>query len=189
MLAQTSVVIMASGYSKRMGRNKLFLQYRGQTFLTRTLQLIQQAHFLKTILVIKQEDVARQIFSTDITVIVNPISDYGQSTSVRLGAAAAIGQGCLFVPIDQPLLDIATLTKIVNCGNEHNIVFPSGDGSAGSPVYFGCDFFAELKQVTGQTGGRQVKQQHRSAWHPVVVDPQKIQDIDTAQQYQRLLKG
>lgn len=182
-----SVVIMASGYSTRMGQNKLFLRYQGQTFLERTLQLVQEIPFTRVILVIKPNDLINCNLPDMITVILNTSSEQGQSASVRLGSAVAIGQGCLYLPIDQPLLDSKTLESLLDVGTASNIVFPSVSGHASSPVYFGRQFFSELCQVTGTAGGRQVKQRHRQAWVPVAVDPQRVQDIDTPQQYRRLI--
>lgn len=189
MAIPNSAVIMASGYSTRMGQNKLFLRYQGQTFLERTLQLVQQMNFSKTILVIKPNDLVDCHLPDGVTVILNTSSEQGQSVSVRLGSAAAVGQGCLYLPIDQPLLDSTILESLLSFTTASNIVFPSVTGRASSPVYFGRQFFAELCQVTGTAGGRQVKQRHRQVWVPVAVDPQKVQDIDTPLQYQRLING
>ncbi|MFD2388094.1 NTP transferase domain-containing protein [Enterococcus rivorum] len=54
-MIDVSVIIMASGYSKRMGENKLFLKYKNKTFLEHTLTLVNKVDFFERILVISPE--------------------------------------------------------------------------------------------------------------------------------------
>ncbi|KRM97641.1 NTP transferase domain-containing protein [Loigolactobacillus rennini] len=179
MFAKTSVVIMASGYSRRMGHNKLFLQYHGRTFLMHTLDLVHQAAFNQIILVIKPEDYQNCDLPSSVEVILNSTSYLGQSVSVRLGTQSVTSDSCLYLPIDQPKLSVKLLKQMQQLAAPDRIVFPSFQGQARAPVCFGSQFFSELMQVTGKQGGRLVKQRHPEAWRPIeVVDYNQLQDID-----------
>lgn len=179
MFAKTSVVIMASGYSRRMGHNKLFLQYHGRTFLMHTLDLVHQAAFNQIILVIKPEDYQNCDLPSSVEVILNSASYLGQSVSVRLGTQSVTGDSCLYLPIDQPKLSVKLLKQMQQLAAPDRIVFPSFQGQARAPVCFGSQFYSELMQVTGKQGGRLVKQRHPEAWRSIeVVDFNQLQDID-----------
>ncbi|BFH63979.1 nucleotidyltransferase family protein [Paenibacillus azoreducens] len=185
---QTSAIIMASGQSTRMGRNKLFLKYQGQTFLERILNLAKKAGFFETILVITPEDAAGCFLPEDIHVVYNRQSDLGQSAAVRLGTREATGDGYLYLPVDQPLLTLEILEAIIQRGTHDNIVFPLKAGEPQSPVYFGADFYEELLQVSGSSGGREVRNNHKDAWVQVAVSEEYLEDIDTPADYENLLQ-
>lgn len=189
MLETTSAIIMASGSSKRMGRNKVFLKYKNQTFLERTLQLVTDAGFLEVILVIRPEDAEKISVPESVKVVINTQSDTGQSASVRLGAGEAVGQGCLFLTIDQPLLTLEILEKIAGTGKPDRIVIPTCDGTPSSPVFFGADFFQELLEAEGDNGGRSVRDAHPEAWLTVPVPVYYLQDVDMPEDYAKLLEG
>lgn len=183
-----SAVIMASGYSKRMGTNKLFLKYKHKTFLEHTLSLVNQIDFFERILVISPENSQGLRIPNKIKVVQNTESELGQSASVRLGTHVASGQGYLYLPIDQPLLNERILNQLLEVVTRENIVFPvHNNGQPSSPVFFGELFRSELLTVSGEAGGRAVRKNHPEAWKTVVVNnPERLLDIDTYQDYHRL---
>lgn len=184
----TSAIIMASGSSKRMGRNKLFLQFGGQTFLQRVIELALKAGFYEVIVVISRENAEKCSFPDKVTIVYNELGKTGQSASVRLGASSATGTGFLFLPVDQPLLTLEVLEKIVAKSAPDKIVFPTQEGRPSSPVFFGADFYNELSKITGHGGGRKVRDRHPEAWIPVEIPGDYLKDIDMPEDYERLLE-
>jgi molybdenum cofactor cytidylyltransferase len=61
------------------------------------------------------------------------------------------------------------------------------DGRRGNPVLFDRATFADLMQLTGDAGGRQVFSKHLVTWVPWV-EPSAGMDVDTPEDYARLLK-
>jgi molybdenum cofactor cytidylyltransferase len=188
-MLKTSAIIMASGFSKRMGRNKLFLDYQGQTFLEHSLNLAKQLDFFERILVISPENLAQVSLPQGVKVVLNHEADQGQSASVRLGTQAASGEGYLYLTVDQPLLDESVFLPLLTAFSTENIVFPvTKAGDPSSPIYFGKDFRTELMQVTGSSGGREVRNKYPEKWCKInVEESEKLIDIDTISDYQALI--
>lgn len=183
-----SAIIMASGQSKRMGKNKLFLECAKKTFLKRTLDLVQHFPFNERILVVSPENYEELLsYQRDFTVLLNQEYEQGQSASVRLGTEAASGDGYLYLTIDQPLLTPKIIRQLLQKASFDNIVFPLKEGQPSSPVYFGAKFREELLDVSGESGGRAVRNAHPEVWCPVPVEPAYLlTDIDTIDDYIRL---
>lgn len=190
MFQKISAIIMASGQSSRMGKNKLFLRYEGKTFLDRVIELTLRADFFESILVITPEDAAKCHYPEEVKVVFNHESHLGQSNSVRLGTKAASGNtGFLYLTVDQPLLTVGILEKIIEHAAVDKIVFPTVDGEPESPVFFGRDFYQELIGVSGKGGGREVRDKHSEAWVSVTVCETYLKDIDTLEDYGKLMEG
>ncbi|MBO0469566.1 NTP transferase domain-containing protein [Enterococcus sp. DIV0242_7C1] len=188
-MLKISAIIMASGFSKRMGTNKLFLEYQGKTFLEHVLLLSKKLGFFEQILVISPENLAGISLPEGVKVVLNHDADQGQSTSVRLGTQFASGAGYLYLTVDQPLLDESLFAPLLAAYTTENIVFPvTLEGKPSSPIFFGKRFRTDLLQVSGSTGGREVRNKYPDAWHQVPVDePYRLADIDTYSDYQKLI--
>ncbi|MGM0240003.1 nucleotidyltransferase family protein [Enterococcus sp. AZ103] len=189
VISDTSIVIMASGFSNRMKKNKLFLTYQGETFLTRALKLaLKNSAFHEVLLVIKPEDLAKIEIPPKVKVVLNHESGLGQSTSVKLGASEASGKHLIFIPIDQPRLSSELLEKLAKQGDSQNIVYPIHNGNPSSPTFFGEKYIAELKEVSGQTGGRKIRDKYHDFTIEIPWSKEELFDIDTPENYQELLE-
>lgn len=188
VISDTSIVIMASGFSKRMKKNKLFLTYQGETFLAHTLKIaLENPAFHEVLLVIKPEDLAKIQLSSRIKIVLNHESNLGQSTSVKLGASEATGKHIIFVPIDQPRLSSELLEILVKKGDSQKIVYPIHNGNPSSPTFFGEKFIAELKSLDGQTGGRKIRDKYHDCAVEFPWSKEELFDVDTPENYQELL--
>lgn len=183
-----SLIIMAAGRSRRMNQNKLFLNYDGQTFIERALSLALSVTVEERILVINSADIQRLTIPENMKIVINNQPEKGQSHSVSLGTKAAKGTGYLFLPIDQPLLTVTVLETIIEKASSTNIVMPEYKGSVSSPVYFGQRYRRELIGVKGETGGRSVRDAHSDHWLKVAITEEILQDIDTQEDYLRLIQ-
>ncbi|MTD38122.1 NTP transferase domain-containing protein [Erwinia sp. CPCC 100877] len=187
-MLKISAIIMASGCSARMGANKLFLKYEGQTFLERVIQLTEKLPFFETILVISSRNSKDLVFPAGIKVVLNRQAEQGQSASVRLGTEVASGDGYLYLTVDQPLLSPEIFEALFPAYSCETIVFPVKKlGRPSSPVFFGKNFRSELLNVTGTAGGRAVRNRHPNAWRAIPIDQEeRLIDIDTLEDYKRL---
>lgn len=185
-----TAIIMAAGSSKRLGSNKLFLTYKGQTLLQHTLQVVRQAGFWQTLVVLSPQNAALANLSKEVPFVINTEYAKGQSASVKLGVEHATGDAYVFFTADQPYLDVKSIWQITEKATEKTIVVPAIKGRQGSPVCFGRLFRQELLGLQGDEGGRPVKKNHPEACVLVEIENQKLfYDIDTPRDYENLLQN
>ena len=108
-----SAIILASGYSRRMGKNKLLLKYRGKSLIEHTIETILSCGFSEVILVAREEQIIEIGNRNDLKVIKNENAIKGISESIKLGVMNAKNtEGYMFFTADQPFLDVATVKEI-----------------------------------------------------------------------------
>lgn len=181
-------IILAAGLSRRMGRNKLLLPFRGKPLLLHALDLALSLPLASVILVSRQETLRGLSLPPGLRVLANPRPEEGQSSSVRLGLDAAAGDGYLFFMADQPLLDKAAVSAVLALADPGTIVVPRHAGRPGNPVFFPALFRDELLATRGDAGGRLVRTRHPEACrYAEVACPDALADIDTPEHYRRLL--
>ena len=198
--SKISAIIMASGKSKRMGTNKLLLEYRGITFIENTLEKVLKENFYEFAIVISDKKVKKKVqdymknLETDekkTYVIDNKKSEKGQSESIKIGLKT-LGKcdGYMFFSCDQPFLTSDTIKKILKNFNPGRITIPEYDGKRSLPVIFGKNFKNELLKLEGDTGGKTVISNHPDKIRIVEIEnSDEGRDIDTKEDYEILKKG
>jgi molybdenum cofactor cytidylyltransferase len=161
-------VLMASGFSKRFGEeNKLLIPFRGKPLARHALDLVCGLDCFSRILFVAAEDsVLALAGGLPVTAVRNEHPERGRRESVRLGLEAAMsGTGnpggpdpgyYMFFPCDQPLLDAATVRRILAARRPGYIVTPSYRGEPGSPVLFSGVFREELLNLREGEQGRDI---------------------------------
>ncbi len=86
----------------------------------------------------------------------------------------------MFLVGDQPRLQSYVIDRLIDvfeaCGG---ICYPSCGGQRGNPVLFDACFFPELQQLSGDSGGRAVLEDHPDALVPVIfADESPFRDVD-----------
>ncbi|GAF38291.1 hypothetical protein FC83_GL001758 [Agrilactobacillus composti DSM 18527 = JCM 14202] len=184
-----SAIVLASGLSQRMGSaNKLFMTYRGETFLDKTLRLVTQLPVYERLLVIGPADLKQAHVPQGYKLLVNHNPELGQSHSVVLGTQMATGDAYIYLAIDQPDLRVSDVHPLLLLAKSDKIVYPTILTQPSNPMVFGSHFRDELLQLTGDSGGRQIRTQHPEACISVPVTPGPFEDVDTLGQYKNLIK-
>lgn len=190
--ARVSAVVLAAGTSERFGGElpKQLHSFRGETLVRRAARVALASAAAEVVMVTghRADDVERAVAGLDVRVVRNPDHARGQSTSVRAGLAAIDPRsaGALFVPCDQPLLDAATLDRLIARFAELPpqrgpwAVAPAYRGRRGSPVLVGRGLFAALEELAGDVGGRRVLAARPDRVVVVEVDDAApLADVDT----------
>jgi molybdenum cofactor cytidylyltransferase len=167
---------MASGFSKRFGEeNKLLAPFRGKALARHTLDLVCGLGGLYRIFFVAAEDAVLALAEgLPLSPVRNGHPERGQRESIRLGLRAA-GRGgpgdgedpagaedyYLFFPCDQPLLDAATVRRVMEARRPGCMVQPRYRGEPGNPVLFSGAFREELLGLAPGERGRQVIARHR----------------------------
>ncbi len=185
-------LITAAGSAVRFGEDKLRIPIHGQPMGVHALDVLSQVPFSLPVLVTSEDkryliDRAERL---GFAVVLNPAPERGMSSSVRLGTEhicrAGAYDGILYAVADQPNLRAETVERLVKAfeGEPGCIWAPEAAGKRGNPVIFPASTFAELLQVTGDRGGRQVIAAHRSLLRTIPADPEELKDIDTKEDIQ-----
>ena len=152
-------VIMASGFSKRAGFNKLLYIIDGKPMARHILDTLRCISFHRVVVVTRFPELAAWADELGYTPVWNDAAEEGQASSIRLGVSAAPDcDAYMFFPADQPHITAGTVRAIIKefeRGGD-SVVIPVYDGRRGSPVIFPSRLAGALGALTGDTGGRSV---------------------------------
>jgi len=184
-------VVLAAGESRRMGRPKQTLEWRGEPFVRWVAAAALQAGCDPVLVVLgaNAEEVEQAVSGLNVRCVHNSDWAGGQSTSLRTGLNALPENcgGCLFLLADQPQIPTTLLQRLIE-GHARNlapITAPLLDGRRGNPVLFDRVTFPDLDQLMGDAGGRQIFGRYPIDWVPWH-DPTALADIDTPEDYLRM---
>lgn len=211
-------VILAAGTSSRLGQPKQLLDLHGRPLLEHTLGIVNATALDQVIVVLggAAERIKAEVRFGRARPVMNPDYAQGQSTSLRAGLAAAIGNcpplvvgapqaalasdrligattsevaAIVFILGDQPLQRTTTIEALIAAYRRAGaaIVMPSYDGVRGNPVLFDKSLFPELAALTGDEGARSLLRAHAAQIMTVPVDGPAPADVDTWEDYQAIL--
>lgn len=186
-----NAVIMASGFSKRMGENKLLLPYRGKTLIENTLDKVIECGFYDIVLVAQDEKVLKIGNSRGVKTINNERAELGQSQSIKLGIMnSREADGYAFFTGDQPLINIESIKYLMESfyKSKNSIIVPRNNEKRGTPVIFPREFKSELLSLEGDMGGKQIISKHMDVVNFIEVGSELyLFDIDTEEDYKKLI--
>ena len=152
---KVDAVVMASGFSKRMGFNKLKLEYNNISLLENCLKKLSSIPFNEVLVCGREEWVKSLSEKYNFKYLNNLTAHLGQSESIKLGIKNSNGKGITFFTADQPLLSEKTiLTLYYNFFKTNLITIPIVNNNRFSPVFFPEDKKSELLKLEGDTGGK-----------------------------------
>ncbi|MPM20168.1 Nicotine blue oxidoreductase [bioreactor metagenome] len=178
-------VLMASGFGKRFGGNKLLAVVEGKTLLRRTMEAIPPSLFDRAAVVSQYEEVLSRASGKGYLSIFNPGAAEGISASLRLGLEAMGDMdGILFAVCDQPWLTKKSVVRLIRVFRDHpdRITALSYEKKRGNPVIFPAGLFPELNLLRGEDGGRTV-----ISWNPNLLmtveasSARELMDVDYSQ--------
>lgn len=191
-------VVLAAGGSARMGRNKLLLPFRGSELLCHALESLAASPVEPVCCVLGAESDAilralrTHSFPRPIRFVVNPEHATGRASSVRI-ALESLPRECaaaLFLPGDMPLLssgDIGALVERFERTDAAVVVAVDEAGVRAHPVLFARRLFPRLAAIQGDGSGHALIREHWAAAEKVHVPGDHILDVDTEEDYRRLL--
>ncbi|MGH2582602.1 MAG: selenium cofactor biosynthesis protein YqeC [Anaerolineales bacterium] len=190
---RVAAIIMAAGDSKRLGKPKQLLDWKGKPFVRAVVETALAAKLDPVIVVTgsNSDQVGGTLDGLRVEIVNNPIWPNGQSTSVKAGIAALPANvgAALFMVVDQPQVPVSLIEAL---RAEHSdslvpIVAPMVDGQRSNPVLFDRATFADFAQLEGDVGGRAIFSKHQVTWLPWL-DASLAIDVDVPEDYDRLLR-
>jgi CTP:molybdopterin cytidylyltransferase MocA len=173
------------------GHPKALLKLRGRAFLECVLRAIDDSG-ITTVAVVagRHRDEIAAAFP-QLPLVFNPDYEKGMSTSVQAGIrslpAAVKGAGIFLV--DQPVIEAGTIRVLAAELLPGRIVLPVHNDRRGHPVFFASDLFEEILGLTPDQGLNAVVRRSPERIIEVgVADKGVLNDIDTPEQFEKLLR-
>lgn len=182
-------LLMAAGSASRFGQNKLLTPFREKPLVQWALESIPAERFSQVTVVTRYPEIEKMAGEYGFACIRNEHPEWGASYTIRLGTEAM--QDCraiLYLVADQPLLDVASVERILETwrSNPCSIVAAAHRGKTGNPCIFPREFFGQLMELEGDTGGKQVIRRHPDKLCTVELTADELADCDTPAQLQEL---
>lgn len=191
----TVAVLPGAGASRRMGRPKLLLPYRGGTLVGAVVNALRGGGVATIVLVTSPEDEDLRAWAREAGVMtaVNPDPQRGMLSSIREGIAALgrTGEILLVSPADLPALRSETVTALVQRMEDTGapLGVPVYHGKRGHPLAIAPALIPEIDTLDPDVGLKQLRDRHEALLLEVeVADPGVIQDVDTPEDYERILE-
>lgn len=194
-------VIPAAGHSRRMGRAKLLLPFRGFTILGGLLQVLMHPRIAARCVVARKSDDALATEAAHHGAwVIQPDRD---PSDMRSSVTCALQQierryhpadddGWLLIPADHPLLVAEVLAGLIAAwdASRAEILVPSFQGRRGHPTLFRWRMAATVAHIPADRGLNWLLEQFSGQ----VVDwpcshPEVTLDLDTPEDYARLVGG
>ncbi|WP_409227976.1 nucleotidyltransferase family protein [Gudongella sp. SC589] len=183
-------IILAAGFSRRMGRDKLLLPIGQDLVVERVVKTALRSRLSKIILVYRNARVAEIGKRYGVETIKNTKARLGQAESVKSGLKKATGDGYLFIAGDQPFLSCSLVNGLTHAfaASGKGIIIPTLDGEIQMPILFSKKYREDLEQVYGEKGGFEIISGNKDDIHWYhVKDHLDVCDIDTETQYRELI--
>jgi CTP:molybdopterin cytidylyltransferase MocA len=192
-----AAVLLAAGQSIRMGRSKLELPWKnGQSIISHIVEVYLQAEASPVLVVTggMSEAIEAGLKGKEIEFAHNPdFATGGMLSSIKVGLQALkdrVIEAALISPADLPLISPTTVRNIIQVWENHKplIISPSYKERRGHPVLVAkTEWEAILHLSDDQTLRDFLRQREREISYLVVDDPGILQDLDTPEEYRKLM--
>jgi len=181
-------IVLASGYSSRMGINKLLLLKDNIPMIEHLFTQLYKIKFHEIIVVTQYREVERIAKSYGYTTVINHRPQNGISESIKLGVKNTDTESnFMFFTGDQPFLTSEVIEKIMDTFDNKCIVVPKLLDKNKSPVIFGSKYRNELLKLNGDIGGKEIiKNNLDSIKYVMFSGGNDFLDIDTWEEYEKI---
>jgi molybdenum cofactor cytidylyltransferase len=184
-------LVLAAGGSKRLGRPKQLLPFRGRTLLDHTLDTARACGFDQLLCAVGggAAEVLGQVDLRGVGVVANPQYGSGCSSSIAAALGAVDPRSDVLVLLlgDQPGVHAATVASLVAGRREAAFAVCRYDDGRGHPFAFGRAAFPELAGMHGDKAVWKLLERHGDEVAEVRVEGPVPLDVDTWADYEAVL--
>lgn len=160
MKRNVGAVILAAGPSTRLGYSKQLISHEGEPLVRRSALAAVEAGASPVIIVLgaQAEEITPALaMLPSVTLVMNEEWETGLASSLATGLKAlyenASCDGALVMLADQPLIDAAALTQLLDAFNaDDRIIASEYDDTIGVPVVIGREHVPDLMALKGDAG-------------------------------------
>jgi len=185
-------IILASGFSNRMKRDKLLMEIEGIPMVERVIQSSIKSKLDEVILVYRVNEVKKLGIKYGVKLVYNPKAHLGQSEGLKLGVKEAKPGAYMFLMGDMPFITEDLINRLIEefIEDESNIIVPYYNNKRGMPTIFPYSLRGELLNIEGDIGGRRIIEDNPFLVKKVYIDNCILGlDIDTQEEYKRWDSG
>ncbi len=190
-----AAVVLAAGWSSRMGAFKPLLPFGEGTVLSHVIGVLRRAGIVRIHVVIghRAEIMVPVLQQLAVVGIVNSDFAVGMSGSATVGISSLPDriEGCLLLPVDLPLLRAESIDRIVRSAVTSGapIVHPTFRGQRGHPPFVRRSLFPQILAAITEEGLCVVLDRFEPEAREVAVfDRGCLSDMDTPEDHRRLLE-
>jgi len=189
----TGVIILAAGWSSRMGSPKQLLPYRGRSLVRHAADAALESVADRVVVVLGgyADEVRNELKHLPVSIVENHSWQTGMSSSIRAGLQELLSADQIELVIimlcDQPYVTADVLNKLVETqrATSKPIVASTYGTIRGVPALFARELLDELNSLTADEGARRIISAHPE--HVATISfAQGAVDIDTPLDHQRL---
>ena len=188
-----TAIILAAGFSRRMGAFKPLLPLDGQTVVGQVVSIYRDACVadIRVVAGTSSESVRSALAGLPVACVVNPTPERGMFSSVQAGVASVPNETSAFFvhPVDIPLVRMHTLTVLLDAadGRSAPVIYPTFEGRRGHPPLIDGGLRSAVLGHDGRGGLRGLLDGFEAAAREVpVADEGILLDMDTPADYRRL---
>ena len=185
-------IVLAAGFSTRMGQNKLLLRLDGESILRRSVHRALSAG-LDPVIVVLGHEAERgrdELAGLAVHPVVNPDPSRGIQTSRRAGieAVPAQARAAVLLLADMPFVTEEMIAALIRRYRETAapLVISEYDGAQAPPTLYDRSLFPELLAAEGDEGAKRVIQRHAREAVAVAWPAAALADLDRPEDYERL---
>lgn len=165
-------IILASGFSRRMGEQKLLLPWGEQTIFEHVIEAAKQSKLNGIYSVIPSRSKKRKeiLAQHNVNPVFNERPHLGMSNSLALGinSLPKNSNAAVILLADQPGIHSTDINAIYNCFSpqalSERVIIQTKykDNINGHPVLFSKYFFRELSNLKGDVGGKHILEKYNN---------------------------
>lgn len=192
-----NAISLLSGFSRRMGKDKLLIEYKGKYLMEHLLDKLNKINFYKKILIttLDKIEILKDTKYNDFIKIENREPQNGQSYSIRLGIESLNNnqlEKYMFFTGDQPFLEEETILSLIKeslkAKNSGKVIIPYIENNSFSPVIFPKNYKESLLNIKGDKGGKSVIESDEDITKLYFDNSYEFIDIDTQEDLKYLEK-
>jgi molybdenum cofactor cytidylyltransferase len=193
----TIALVLAAGGSRRLGRPKQLVDWRGEPLLQRIVAMVAEWPVDGTAVVLgaHEEEILDAVDFGDALVVVNPAWEEGLASSLRVGLDAVARDGraerAFMVLGDQPGIPGEVPAGLIEAMDRSGrpAAVPKYRYQRGNPVLVDRFLWPRLMSLEGDAGAARLFQAHPEWVEEVRFDHPAPRDLDTPDDLSELLGG
>ena len=187
---KTDAVLLASGFSKRFGENKLLLDLGGKPLFRHTADTVKACGIFENVLIVSQYDEILENAPGCIP-LKNAHSNEGISASVKLGVKNSYAEHIMFFVCDQPFLSRKTILDFYGSfiESKKGMGFLKYDKTYGIPAVFSAKYKDGILELSGDSGAKSLSTKYpEDVFLYETENPFELKDCDTKGDFELIKK-
>ena len=193
-LARLRIVVLAAGFSTRMGRSKALARIHGVSLIRRTIAVLAPFAVKKIIVVTapRSSRMRVELRGQHVTLVANPARALGLSTSVLRGLRVARFSGAtLLLPMDLAELASRDISRLLSRWRsaQRRVTARRLGGRSSTPLILPRWLYPRVAGLAGDVGLRELLAALPADCRTLVDLPSAVRDVDTPQQLAAARRG